>query len=198
MSAAVQTVAGQERSVEGVLRQAQGHHRGRELIRTGFTPNGASMLVRVICRAMSCRRRLAKRGRRAPVDNDIPCERRSQRRKAANMTETTTPAPTGFIDWLCDGIAHACLVIAALSLLCIVAINGANVVARYLFGSPFSWAEELMLFLMILGGVLRCDRGHLAQPSYPHRHPHRPPASHAAARGVGDRDARLDRHPHRS
>jgi TRAP-type transport system small permease protein len=24
-------------------------------------------------------------------------------------------------------------------------------VARYFFGSPFSWAEELMLFLMILG-----------------------------------------------
>jgi len=50
------------------------------------------------------------------------------------MTETTTSAPTGFINWLCDGIAHACLVIAALSLLCIVAINGANVVARYFFG----------------------------------------------------------------
>jgi C4-dicarboxylate transporter DctQ subunit len=69
------------------------------------------------------------------------------------MTETPNglPAPKGFIDWLCDGVAHACLVIAALSLLCIVAINGANVVARYFFGSPFSWAEELMLFLMILG-----------------------------------------------
>jgi TRAP-type C4-dicarboxylate transport system permease small subunit len=62
-----------------------------------------------------------------------------------------TPAPSGFIIWLCDGIAHVCLVIAALSLLCIVAINGANVVARYFFGSAFSWAEELMLFLMILG-----------------------------------------------
>jgi TRAP-type transport system small permease protein len=61
------------------------------------------------------------------------------------------PAPNGFIIWLCDGIAHACLVIAALSLLCIVAINGANVVARYFFGRAFSWAEELMLFLMILG-----------------------------------------------
>ena len=60
-------------------------------------------------------------------------------------------APKGFLDRLCDGIAHACLVIAALSLLCIVAINGVNVVARYFFGSPFSWAEELMLFLMILG-----------------------------------------------
>jgi TRAP-type C4-dicarboxylate transport system permease small subunit len=62
-----------------------------------------------------------------------------------------TPAPSGLIIRLCDGIAHACLVIAALSLLCIVAINGANVVARYLFGRAFSWAEELMLFLMILG-----------------------------------------------
>jgi TRAP-type C4-dicarboxylate transport system permease small subunit len=69
------------------------------------------------------------------------------------MTERSNdaPAPDGFIIRLCDGIAHACLVIAALSLLCIVAINGANVVARYFFGRAFSWAEELMLFLMILG-----------------------------------------------
>jgi C4-dicarboxylate transporter DctQ subunit len=67
------------------------------------------------------------------------------------MSETPTAAPNGLINRLCDGIAHACLVIAALSLLCIVAINGMNVVARYFFGSPFSWAEELMLFLMILG-----------------------------------------------
>jgi TRAP-type C4-dicarboxylate transport system permease small subunit len=67
------------------------------------------------------------------------------------MSETSAPAPSGFITWLCDGISHACLVIAALSLLGIVAINGANVVLRYFFGSPFSWAEELMLFLMILG-----------------------------------------------
>ena len=29
-------------------------------------------------------------------------------------------------------------------------VNGANVIARYVFGTPFSWAEELMLFLMIL------------------------------------------------
>lgn len=69
------------------------------------------------------------------------------------MTETTNKmsTPEGFVNWLCDGIAHACLAIAALTLLCIVAINGVNVVARYFFGSPFSWAEELMLFLMILG-----------------------------------------------
>lgn len=50
-----------------------------------------------------------------------------------------------------DAIAHACTVIAACALVAIVAINGVNVAARYLFGSPFSWAEELMLFLMILG-----------------------------------------------
>jgi TRAP-type C4-dicarboxylate transport system permease small subunit len=66
-------------------------------------------------------------------------------------TANDTPAPEGFINRLCNGLAHACLIVAALSLLCIVAINGANVVARYFFGSPFSWAEELMLFLMILG-----------------------------------------------
>jgi TRAP-type C4-dicarboxylate transport system permease small subunit len=69
------------------------------------------------------------------------------------MTETSNAAaaPRGVIDRLCDGLSHACLVIAALALLGIVAINGANVVARYFFGAAFSWAEELMLFLMILG-----------------------------------------------
>jgi TRAP-type C4-dicarboxylate transport system permease small subunit len=69
------------------------------------------------------------------------------------MAETSeAPSPLGdLMSRLCDGIAHACVVIAALALLCIVAINGANVVARYFFGAPFSWAEELMLFLMILG-----------------------------------------------
>jgi TRAP-type C4-dicarboxylate transport system permease small subunit len=55
------------------------------------------------------------------------------------------------ITWICEGITHICLTIAGLSLLSIVAINGANVTARYGFGLAFSWAEELMLFLMILG-----------------------------------------------
>ena len=54
------------------------------------------------------------------------------------------------VDRCGDLLTDACLAIAAGSLLCIVAVNGANVVARYLFVSPFSWAEELMLFLMIL------------------------------------------------
>jgi TRAP-type C4-dicarboxylate transport system permease small subunit len=50
-----------------------------------------------------------------------------------------------------DGLARACVAVAAIALICIVAINGVNVVARYCFGSPFSWAEELMLYLMTLG-----------------------------------------------
>ena len=54
------------------------------------------------------------------------------------------------IDRLGESLTQGCLAIAAASLLCIVAINGANVLARYLFLSPFSWGEELMLFLMIL------------------------------------------------
>ena len=57
---------------------------------------------------------------------------------------------SSLIDRLGDGLANICLAVAGLSLLIIGAINGANVVARYLFGRPFSWAEEMMLFLMIL------------------------------------------------
>ena len=53
------------------------------------------------------------------------------------------------VDRVGDGLANICLAIAGVALITIVAINGANVVARYLFRTPFSWAEELMLFLMI-------------------------------------------------
>ncbi len=41
--------------------------------------------------------------------------------------------------------------VAAAGLILIVAINGANVLARYVFSSPFSWAEEAMLYIMIAG-----------------------------------------------
>jgi len=50
-----------------------------------------------------------------------------------------------------DALAGVCIALAALALVGIVAVNGMNVVARYVFGSAFSWAEELMLYLMILG-----------------------------------------------
>ena len=55
--------------------------------------------------------------------------------------------PPGLINRLGEGLTQFVLAIAAVSLLSIVAINGANVVARYLFRSPFPWGEELMLFL---------------------------------------------------
>ena len=54
------------------------------------------------------------------------------------------------VDRIGDGLANFCLAVAGAALICIVAINGANVVARYALNKPFSWAEELMLFLMIL------------------------------------------------
>jgi C4-dicarboxylate transporter DctQ subunit len=57
---------------------------------------------------------------------------------------------SALVDRLGDRLARGCLSIAAAALLAIVTINGANVLARYVFISPFSWAEELMLFLMIL------------------------------------------------
>jgi TRAP-type C4-dicarboxylate transport system permease small subunit len=41
-------------------------------------------------------------------------------------------------------VAGACLII-------VTAINGANVVARYVFRQPFSWAEEAMVYIMIAG-----------------------------------------------
>ena len=39
--------------------------------------------------------------------------------------------------------------VSAVMLVAIVVINAANVVGRYVFSSPFSWGEEVMLFLMI-------------------------------------------------
>lgn len=47
-------------------------------------------------------------------------------------------------------LAQICIIVAGIALLTIVAINGANVIGRYFLGSPISWAEELMLFLMVL------------------------------------------------
>jgi len=49
-----------------------------------------------------------------------------------------------------DAVSQACTILAAASLAVIVCINSANVVGRYFFSAPISWAEELMLFLMIL------------------------------------------------
>jgi TRAP-type C4-dicarboxylate transport system permease small subunit len=56
----------------------------------------------------------------------------------------------GLVDRIGEGLTQFVLAIAGVSLLGIVVVNGANVIARYLVRSPFPWAEELMLFMMIL------------------------------------------------
>lgn len=66
-----------------------------------------------------------------------------------------------------DTLAQACLVVAAICLFTIVGINGANVLFRHVLASAWSWAEEAMLFLMVLmvfaGAVAASWRGaHLA------------------------------------
>jgi len=54
------------------------------------------------------------------------------------------------IQRLGDAVSAVCSLIAAIALTGIVIVNGANVASRYFFGSAFAWAEELMIFLMVL------------------------------------------------
>ena len=91
------------------------------------------------------------------------------------------------VDRIGDGLANICLAIAGMALIIIVAINGANVVARYLFRTPFSWAEELMLFLMILsvfaGAITVTWRNlHIRIDTFVDR---MPPAARRAALAIG-------------
>jgi TRAP-type C4-dicarboxylate transport system permease small subunit len=62
-----------------------------------------------------------------------------------------------------DLVAQTCLVVAAIGLFTIVVINGGNVVSRYFLGMAWSWADEAMLFLMVLtvftGAVTATWRG---------------------------------------
>lgn len=48
-----------------------------------------------------------------------------------------------------DAATRLLRVVSALMLVAIVLINATNVVGRYVLNSPFSWGEEVMLFLMI-------------------------------------------------
>jgi C4-dicarboxylate transporter DctQ subunit len=57
----------------------------------------------------------------------------------------------GFLVGFGNRVSGLGLLVAAASLMLIVVINGANVVARYVFRSPISWAEESMLYIMIAG-----------------------------------------------
>jgi C4-dicarboxylate transporter, DctQ subunit len=53
--------------------------------------------------------------------------------------------------WLGTRIADIGLGVGAAALLAIVVLNAINIVLRYFFRIPLSWAEEAMLYLMILG-----------------------------------------------
>jgi C4-dicarboxylate transporter DctQ subunit len=56
-----------------------------------------------------------------------------------------------YLFWLGTRIADIGLWTGAAALLAIVALNAINILLRYFFRSPLSWAEEAMLYLMILG-----------------------------------------------
>jgi TRAP-type C4-dicarboxylate transport system permease small subunit len=55
------------------------------------------------------------------------------------------------LSWLGTRIADIGLWAGAAALLAIVALNAINIVLRYFFRTPLSWAEEAMLYLMIFG-----------------------------------------------
>src|SRR5262245_49569926 len=53
--------------------------------------------------------------------------------------------------WLGTRIADIGLWAGAAALLAIVVLNAINIVLRYFFNAPLSWAEEALLYLMIFG-----------------------------------------------
>ena len=55
----------------------------------------------------------------------------------------------GLAERIGDVIVLNCCRAAAIALAMIAIINGANVVGRYFFALPISWAEEAMLYLMV-------------------------------------------------
>jgi TRAP-type C4-dicarboxylate transport system permease small subunit len=65
-----------------------------------------------------------------------------------------------FLETAGEWIASLCIGMSGIALAGIVVINGANVVGRYGFGRPLAWAEEAMVYLMVLalfaGGAAAC------------------------------------------
>jgi TRAP-type C4-dicarboxylate transport system permease small subunit len=58
--------------------------------------------------------------------------------------------PVSVLQSIGDFIAKVLLSIAASALFAIIALNGVNIALRYSVGLAFSWAEEVLLYLMIL------------------------------------------------
>jgi TRAP-type C4-dicarboxylate transport system permease small subunit len=68
-----------------------------------------------------------------------------------NSPVVDQPRYQGNLSWLGARIADIGLWAGAAALLAIVVLNALNIVLRYFFRTPLPWAEEAMLFLMILG-----------------------------------------------
>lgn len=68
------------------------------------------------------------------------------------LRHATTPSVgwRNHVERVGDRISVACTIIAAMALGVIVFVNGANVFGRYFFSAPLSWAEEAMLYLMVV------------------------------------------------
>jgi TRAP-type C4-dicarboxylate transport system permease small subunit len=75
----------------------------------------------------------------------------SDHRTIVNAQAHHPPRYVSTLNRLGTWVADLGLWIGAVALLAIVALNAVNIVLRYFFRSPFSWAEEAMLYLMILG-----------------------------------------------
>ena len=85
------------------------------------------------------------------------------------MPARSTPRYKRALFWLGERIAGIGLWVGAVALLMIVVLNAINIVMRYFFRNPLSWAEEAMLYLMIFGVYIGSHFGGLAAGAYPHR-----------------------------
>jgi len=72
---------------------------------------------------------------------------------SANASNVPVTKPTPLIAVLegtGNAIAYACLVVAAIGLFAIVALNALNIGQRFFFNRAWSWAEEAEIFIMIM------------------------------------------------
>ena len=68
----------------------------------------------------------------------------------AGAPKQATPRSSGLVRCM-NGVSQTCLYFAGVTLVLIVIINGVNVFCRYVLFWALSWAEEAMIFLMIIG-----------------------------------------------
>lgn len=69
------------------------------------------------------------------------------------MNKTDIPSSSGFrktLISLCDKIAAACHVIAALAIFVMLSLVVIQVVFRYVFNTPIGWTQELSVFSLML------------------------------------------------